>query len=107
MVGEFGGIGTYQTGQHEWANGQCGTYLHVDSPQIYADTYSQMLGNLTNYKSAPGVSVCIYTQTTDVENECDGMVNMDRSAKFSPAQVAEIRAANIALITAASQVTPA
>ena len=103
MVGEFGGIGTYQTGQDEWANGQCGTYLHVDTPQIYADTYTQMIGNLSLYKNSPGVSVCIYTQTTDVENECDGMVNMDRTPKFTPAQIAQIKAANVALIAAVSQ----
>jgi hypothetical protein len=103
MVGEFGGIGTYQTGKSEWANGQCGTYLHVDTPQIYADTYSQMIGNLTNYKIAPGVSVCVYTQTTDVENECDGMLNMDRTPKFDAEQTAQIKAANVALIAAVSQ----
>lgn len=43
------------------------------------------------------VSVSIYTQTTDVENECDGMVNMNRVAKFNATQVAEIKAANLAL----------
>ena len=98
MVGEFGGIGTYITGQNEWANGQCGTYLHVDNPQVYADTYTQMIGNLTVYRDDPGVSVCIYTQTTDVENECDGMVNMDRTPKFNAAQIAQIVAANQKLI---------
>jgi hypothetical protein len=55
------------TGQHEWANGKCGTYLHENTPQEYADTYSQMAANLLTFKSAPGVSVSIYTQTTDVE----------------------------------------
>ena len=107
MVGEFGGIGTYVTGQNEWANGQCGTYLHVDSPAIYAATYIEMIGNLTQFKDAPGVSVCIYTQTTDVENECDGFVNMDRTPKFSSAEVAAIKAANVALIGAASRPAPA
>lgn len=56
-----------------------------------------MAANLLLFKSSPGVSVSIYTQTTDVENECDGMVNMNRVAKFNASQVAEIRAANLAL----------
>ena len=94
MVGEFGGIGTFQTGVHEWANGQCGTYLKEPTPQAYTDVYVQMIGNLTVYKDDPGVSACIYTQTTDVENECDGMENKDRSPKFTAAQVAQIKAAN-------------
>lgn len=94
MVGEFGGVGTYQTGQHEWANGQCGTYLHENTAQEYADTYAAMATNLLGFKAAPGVSVSIYTQTTDLENECDGMVNMDRTAKFNASQIAEIKAAN-------------
>lgn len=68
MVGEFGGIGSWTTGQNEWANGaceppprpssrastlpadsntlphpagQCGTYLHEDTYQDYADTCAQ------------------------------------------------------------------
>ena len=102
MIGEFGGIGTYTTGQHEWANGQCGTYEHVDTPQAYADLYAFYVSNITSYSVSPGVSVCVYTQTTDVENECDGMLNMDRTPKFNSAQVAEIRAANEALIAQAA-----
>ena len=97
MVGEFGGIGTYVTGQHELANGQCGTYLYEPTPQNYTDTYVGMIKSLTGFRDAPGVSVCIYTQTTDVENECDGMVNMDRTPKFNAAQIAQIVAANQAL----------
>ena len=74
----------------------------MDTPQIYADTYTQMIGNLSLYKNSPGVSVCIYTQTTDVENECDGMVNMDRTPKFTPAQTATIKAINDAILAAAA-----
>lgn len=38
------------------------------------------------------------SQITDVENECDGFLNMDRTNKFTPAQQASIAAANAALI---------
>jgi hypothetical protein len=47
---------------------------------------------------AAGVSVSIFTQLSDVENECDGFYNMDRSAKFNAAQLAMVKAANLALI---------
>ena len=62
-----------------------------------------MINDIVGYKAAPGLSYCVYTQTTDVENECDGMVNMDRTAKFTDAQVAAIKAANLALTTTQTQ----
>lgn len=42
MIGEFGGIGAFVSGK-EWVPGQCGTYLHVDTPQDEADTYVNMV----------------------------------------------------------------
>ena len=39
------------------------------------------------------LSASVYTQATDVECECDGILNYDRTQKFSDAQVAQIRAA--------------
>jgi hypothetical protein len=98
MVGEFGGIGAFIPG-HEWAPHQCSTYLHTDTAQEEADTYVNMTAKLIAYK-ATGVSVSIYTQLSDVENECDGFFNMDRTSKFTAAQTAQIKAANAALIAA-------
>jgi hypothetical protein len=93
MIGEFGGIGAFIPGR-EWAPGQCSTYLRAATPQQEADLYVQMAGNITLYRDSPGVSVSVYTQITDVENECDGFLNMDRSNKFNAAQMAAIVAAN-------------
>lgn len=45
------------------------------------------------------ITVSIYTQITDVERECDGFLNMDRTNKFNSTQMATIVAANQALIT--------
>jgi hypothetical protein len=101
MIGEFGGLGWFAAGK-EWAPGQCSTYLKCDSPQQEADLYCEMAGNITSYKELPGVSVSIYTQITDVENECDGFLNMDRTSKFSPAQTAQIVAANQKLTSTAA-----
>lgn len=95
MVGEFGGLGAFVKGR-EWAPGQCGTYLPTPTPQDEADTYVNMTQQLLANKAR--VSVSVYTQLSDVENECDGFFNMDRSAKFTPAQAAEVKAANYALI---------
>ena len=59
MVGEFGGIGTYTTGQHEWANGQCHTYLHVDNATVYEETYLEMLATVTKNRDTTGLSYCV------------------------------------------------
>ena len=72
----------------------------MPSAEAFASTYIEMLGNLTVFKHAPGLSAAIATQTTDIESECDGFVAFDRSSKFDDGQVARIRAANLALIAA-------
>ena len=40
----------------------------------------------------------MWAQTADVENECDGFLNYDRTKKVEPAQEHAIRAANLRLI---------
>lgn len=46
-----------------------------------------------------GLSASIYTQTSDVETEADGLLSYDRMLKVDPAMV---RAANEALLKAAA-----
>jgi len=91
MIGEFGGIGAFVSG-HEWVPNQCQTYLHVDTPQDEADTYVKMMQTITSQRQDSSVS--IYTQITDVERECDGFYNYDRTNKFNSAQVDSIKQAN-------------
>ena len=47
------------------------------------------------------VSASILTQTTDIEDECDGWLTFDRIEKFDSNQTAYIRAAHKAIIDAA------
>ena len=53
------------------------------------------------------VSAAILTQATDVECECDGLLNYDRSLKFDDAQTAAIAAANAAFLHGAALGAPA
>ena len=48
------------------------------------------------------VSAAIYTQITDVELECDGFLNYDRTNKFDASEIAAIKAANEAFIRSAA-----
>ena len=94
--GEFGGIGAFVAGK-EWVADKCHTYLKVDTPADEAAVYLNMTAQLKALKTA-GLSVAIYTQITDVELECDGFLNYDRSSKFDDATTAAIAAANADLI---------
>lgn len=44
------------------------------------------------------LSVASYVQLTDTEMECDGIISMDRTPKFSDAQIAAIKMANDELV---------
>jgi hypothetical protein len=95
MLGEFGGVGAFVAG-HEWVPGQCQTYLKVNTPEDEANTYVAMTKTILSNKN--DISCSIYTQITDVERECDGFLNYDRTNKFNPQQTKAIHDANQALI---------
>jgi len=100
MVGEFGGIGAFVPGK-EWKPQSCHTYKYVATPAEEASTYIGMAQTLLN--RSDHVSASVYTQTTDVELECDGFLNYDRTNKFDSTATAAIREANQALIHARSE----
>lgn len=97
MVGEFGGIGAFFKGK-EWVPNQCHTYLHVDTSADEANKYVEMAKTLES--RVDHVSASVYTQTTDLELECDGFLNYDRSNKFNDEQTKAISDANQAIIKA-------
>jgi beta-galactosidase/beta-glucuronidase len=96
--GEYGGLGVFNSG-HEWAAGKCSTYVNAGSNEIYISNWTKFAASIASYKQNPGLSVAIYTQLSDVETECDGWINYDRTAKFSPEQIAAVKAINEALIS--------
>lgn len=60
-----------------------------------AEVYEWIVGNITAH---PEVSVSVWTQTTDTEDECDGFLNYDRTKKMGVEAQAAIKAANLKLI---------
>lgn len=95
---EFGGIGAFVAGK-EWVPSKCHTYLKVDTPQEEADRYTSMVTKMIAQRDH--LSASVYTQITDVELECDGFLNYDRTNKFTEAQTKAIAAANQKLIVGA------
>lgn len=92
-LGEFGGLGLALPG-HLWKeDGNWGYRRYDDSAQL-TDHYVELLTGLRLMK-AQGLGAAIYTQTTDVENEINGLLTYDREVlKMDPERV---RAANLAL----------
>src|SRR5208337_540433 len=81
--GEFGGIAWHVPG-HLWNAAEAGTgYLLASSLDNFASLYDGYIGEAINYKTLAngGLNAAIYTQITDVENECNGLMSYDRLVK--------------------------
>ncbi len=93
VLGEFGGLGLGVKG-HLWQDdGNWGYVSYADQDQL-AKEYTTLIDALYWLKSE-GLSAAIYTQTTDVEIEINGLMTYDRAVtKMKPEAV---RAANMQL----------
>ena len=81
--GEFGGIAWHMNG-HLWNPALAGTgYLLASSLDNFATLYDGYLQEVVNDKSVAngGLNAAVYTQITDVENECNGLMTYDRLVK--------------------------
>lgn len=76
VLGEYGGIGLPMAG-HLWANHQNWGYIKFgNSEEVTAEymSYARMLAQSVHR----GLSAAVYTQTTDVEGEVNGLLTYDR-----------------------------
>ncbi|MGH7979057.1 MAG: LamG-like jellyroll fold domain-containing protein, partial [Limisphaerales bacterium] len=81
--GEFGGI-AWHVPDHLWNPAQAGSsYLLASSLDNFASLYDGYIGEAVNYKSPANgqLNAAVYTQITDVENECNGLMTYDRLVK--------------------------
>jgi len=95
MVGEYGGLGAFMPG-HQWYEGHCWTYQYEASVDVFINDYIYMTKRL--HANTDDIAVAIFTQITDVELECDGFYNYDRTLKLTPAQLQAVFTANQYLI---------
>jgi len=96
-VGEFGGLGLPVT-DHLW-NPEMNNwgYATYSDPKSFEDAYKHLIFHLRTMINS-GLSAAIYTQTTDVEGEVNGMLTYDRAKEKIPAE--ELAAINRLLYTA-------
>ena len=76
VLGEFGGLGLALEG-HTWKKEHWGYQGMSDVDQL-TSRYEKFMKRVYGFKDTPGLSAAIYTQTTDVEVECNGLMTYDR-----------------------------
>jgi hypothetical protein len=83
MLGEFGGLGLPVEG-HSWRKSGWG-YQSFKTSQELTDRFVDVFDQLRFLIGDPGLSSAIYTQTTDVETEVNGLYSYDREVlKLDP-----------------------
>lgn len=95
VVGEYGGIGMVKEG-HLWLTGKKNWgYITKNDAETVSDLYVDYANQLLGL-SNKGICAGVYTQTTDVEGEVNGLITYDRKViKVNPEK---IRKANQKLI---------
>jgi beta-galactosidase/beta-glucuronidase len=76
VLGEYGGIGLAKEG-HLWAADRNWGYVQFKTGEAVTDEYVKFAEELKVLVKA-GFSAAIYTQTTDVEGEVNGLMTYDR-----------------------------
>lgn len=86
-LGEYGGLG-WQVQGHTWSD-RFWCYQIISDPPDRLPRYGAFLQRVWILHDNLGLSAAVYTQATDVETECNGLLTYDRIPKFDPAQILE------------------
>jgi len=87
VLGEFGGLGLPLAG-HTWVSANNWGYQSFTGVTALDSAYRALAREL-GFMVSEGLSAAVYTQTTDVETEVNGLMTYDREvAKISPQTVA-------------------
>ena len=85
VLGEFGGVGYPIEGHLWWTNKRNWGYQTYHSAADLEKHYRNRLGQLRDMANATGMCAGVYTQTTDVEGEVNGLLTYDRKVEKIPA----------------------
>nr|WP_218160625.1 sugar-binding domain-containing protein [Spirosoma endophyticum] len=95
-LGEFGGVGLFVRG-HMWPV-ENNAYAYEPTKAALTDRYVFLLDQVDQLMRYRGLSVAIYTQTTDVEHEVNGLLTYDRGVEKM--ETDRVRAVNQAVLQA-------
>jgi len=93
-LGEFGGVGLFVR-DHMWPVHN-NAYDYEPTRSRLTDRYVFLLDEVEQLMKYKGLSVAIYTQTTDVEHEINGILTYDRAVEKM--ELDRVRAVNEAVI---------
>jgi hypothetical protein len=80
VLGEFGGLGLVLDG-HSWSTNRNWGYRMETNVESLAKVYADFIREVRTMNALQGLSAAVYTQTTDVETECNGLLTYDRAVK--------------------------
>jgi len=87
VLGEFGGLGLRVDG-HTWSKQSWGYKGTLDQEDL-THKYEHLLRRVWKQKEKQGLCAAVYTQITDVETECNGLMTYDRAVlKVDPERAA-------------------
>ena len=88
VLGEFGGLGLPLRG-HTWQDERNWGYRSYTTREELTEAYLELLRRLHPLTGEPGLAAAVYTQTTDVEIEVNGLLTYDRAVvKMDPDLIA-------------------
>jgi hypothetical protein len=92
VLGEFGGLG-FPIAGHTWQDERNWGYRSYEHEDDLTEAYLRLIRDLHKMTGDRGLAAAVYTQTTDVEIEVNGLMTYDRElVKMDPEVVAAANA---------------
>ena len=85
VIGEYGGVGWPIEG-HLWRNDKRWSYQVTTDAKDYLARYRRKFEEIVRQARVHGLSASVYTQTTDVEGEINGLLTYDRAVSKAPVE---------------------
>ena len=110
VLGEFGGLGLKIDG-HTWSQEHWG-YQGTSDKENLMSRYEQLMRRVWALKDEKGLCAAVYTQTTDVETETNGLITYDREVikvdekRTHDANTGKLPAVEITEVVPTSEKTP-
>lgn len=104
VLGEFGGLGL-AVPDHLWKKENWGYKAVTDSSRLTAG-YEKMLRRVYELRDEAGLAAAVYTQITDVEIECNGLLTYDRAVvKVDEPRVAAVNRGDFSKVPPPPKIT--
>lgn len=106
VLGEFGGLGLPVLG-HTWTDKKNWGYRNVKDSADLTRKYERLMQRVYELKDKPGLSAAVYTQTTDVETEVNGLLTYDRAViKVDVERIAAVNRGDFSKLPKVTTVIP-